>query len=564
MATIASCPGWILGTAKRYLRLQAERRSQPIVRNTRRASVRFLTVLAPALACAPALAASGGNEEGPITCEGKSFFVVGRFDLNGDGRATDEEKRRLAKRVRDRGGRVLSGAPKKVDYLLLGDIIPPDPPRGTGNQEERKRNLRRIRKCRKARRKAENVLERGASLLGLGPDGQLRPYDWSAQLRACGHYAVHQPLKNIDFCSARLGIVLTFTRDVTGWNLVVDWEALAAIHVTEDTEVRVQLQQVPAKVLFREALRQAGPGACYVVERGRVYVSTRNKLAVRTEQRAYDVRALARASKRRHGGLRDASARIADALCRGVDPEGWNTSDGKDSLAVHPGRLIITQTPRNHMHIARALAECCFGKGQGVFSRGFRNTWEALQREVAVNYEGTELRDVVWRLRDTLGLNVVGDWPVLQAAGVAGKAKVSLRLSDVTAKRVLDAVVQSVSAKTELAWTTDEHGTVVISTRKALASRPIPAVYDVRRWLSDASGPQYDRRVSDVLSRIVGSLDLDRRRQQRGREAFAELNGRLIVTATAAKHEKIAEALRKMRGAGSGGGSAHGQSANPG
>jgi len=48
------------------------------------------------------------------------FHVFGRFDVNGDGQATEEERRRIESMIRQWGGRVSNELSYEVDFLVLG------------------------------------------------------------------------------------------------------------------------------------------------------------------------------------------------------------------------------------------------------------------------------------------------------------------------------------------------------------------------------------------------------------------------------------------------------------
>jgi hypothetical protein len=95
-----------------------------------------------------------------------------------------------------------------------------------------------------------------------------------------------------------------------------------------------------------------------------------------------------------------------------------------------------------------------------------------------VDFRDVVLADVIEFLRHVTGANILVRWNALEPAGIEPTTKVSLRLEDLPARRVLRAVLDSVSAEVQLDWMIDK-GVVYISRAADLSRQPRRVVFDV-------------------------------------------------------------------------------------
>jgi len=99
------------------------------------------------------------------------FLVFGRFDIDGDGRATEAEAEFLRQRIRDWGGVVVSGSELTgdLDFLVLGEQPPqpgPIPPNATSAQIQ-------------ARLEAADEFERYQRLFRTASEAQIPVLNWN-------------------------------------------------------------------------------------------------------------------------------------------------------------------------------------------------------------------------------------------------------------------------------------------------------------------------------------------------------------------------------------------------
>ncbi|MBI1337854.1 MAG: hypothetical protein GC164_12960 [Phycisphaera sp.] len=102
----------------------------------------------------------------------------------------------------------------------------------------------------------------------------------------------------IDFKETSLVAVFEFLRNFTGVNIFVNWPALQAIGVEQDTRISLKLNNVPTEQALRLILTQAaaagglGERVAFSIIDGIVTISTQTDLTKTTETRPYDIRDL--------------------------------------------------------------------------------------------------------------------------------------------------------------------------------------------------------------------------------------------------------------------------------
>jgi hypothetical protein len=79
-------------------------------------------------------------------------------------------------------------------------------------------------------------------------------------------------------------------------------------------------------------------------------------------------------------------------------------------------------------------------------------------KRMSIDYQEMTFRDVIQDLRSQLGINLIVYWPSLQQSGIDGDSLITLRLDNVPAEKVIDAVLAYASsgAAEKLAWNVDK------------------------------------------------------------------------------------------------------------
>ena len=224
----------------------------------------------------------------------------------------------------------------------------------------------------------------------------------------------------------------------------------------------------------------------------------------------------------------------------------------------------------------------------------------------SVDYQDDSLSEVLDDLREKSGANIVANWQSLSNAGIDKDTPVSLKLKNVSAGRILKAVVQNLSNSWSPVSYVEHGGIVVIATAEDLARIIDTRVYDIthllmetkdlrggarydtggrsydrsgdrdsgnrssrdygrnsgrsnRRYDSnrtsrrDSSGSRYDRdgsagtdRTQKIVDIVRSSASEDSWRENGGPGGVAVFGTRLVVTQTAGNHAKIAMALAQL------------------
>ncbi len=126
-------------------------------------------------------------------------------------------------------------------------------------------------------------------LLGLQGEKQESEQTRQARLKL-------QDTIQINVDNARLDNVIEYLRKVTTLNITVNWNALAAVGVAQDTPISLNLSNVRAEQALRLVLQQAGAGSFdpigFSINDGIIELSTQADLKRTVETRVYDIRDL--------------------------------------------------------------------------------------------------------------------------------------------------------------------------------------------------------------------------------------------------------------------------------
>jgi hypothetical protein len=131
------------------------------------------------------------------------------------------------------------------------------------------------------------------------------------------------------------------------------------------------------------------------------------------------------------------------------------------------------------------------------------NAATALSRKLPeVRINGVPLENAVDFLRDLTGLNIHVNWRALELLNVTKQTPVTLRLADVSARRILRALLDETGSGEHLTWYIDE-GVVEITTREIADAQLITRVYpveDLVLTVPDFEGPTFNLQQSNQTS----------------------------------------------------------------
>ncbi len=210
------------------------------------------------------------------------------------------------------------------------------------------------------------------------------------------------------------------------------------------------------------------------------------------------------------------------------------------------------------------------------------------KKRIPVNFTDTPLSSVVTFLNAVTQLNFDVDWEKLAEAGIDREAQVSLNLSNVPVRIVLERVLEKVSKDAGSgAWYAINDGVVMISSREDINKRKSLQIYDIRDLLIEvpdyANAPEFDlqsvlqstgqqgggggqspfrdngdqgpanrrtleERTDELINIITTNVDEQGWQENGGDVGFIQqLQGSLIITNTPANHRAIHGLLSKLR-----------------
>jgi len=202
----------------------------------------------------------------------------------------------------------------------------------------------------------------------------------------------------LSFDEVRFDSVVDFMRDVTGLNIVANWNALQAAGIDKTTQVTIILTNVTNEKALKEILAAVGGVVplAYIVDEGVIRISTKEDLSTNTATRVYDIRdlivrvpsfpgpdlSLARSdtettSTSGGSGLFDSGdtgtgtggaeptktkaelvTEILQMIRDSIAQETWIEKGGTiGSVRELNGQLVVTQTPENHRRLLGLLQQ---------------------------------------------------------------------------------------------------------------------------------------------------------------------------------------------------------------
>jgi len=208
-------------------------------------------------------------------------------------------------------------------------------------------------------------------------------------------------------------------------------------------------------------------------------------------------------------------------------------------------------------------------------------------KRIPVQFNENTLADVVTFIETVTQLNIDVDWQSLEQIGINKENTVSLKLTNVPVKTILDRVMEKVSPdpRTRANWAIHD-GVLTIASDASLRQNKVLVIYDIRDLLVEVpnftDAPQFDlqsvlqssqgggggqspfrssgqqqqalttrtlqERTDELIGIVTRNVDKEGWETNGGDTGFIEqLNGSLIITNTPRNHREIAGLLRKLR-----------------
>jgi hypothetical protein len=204
----------------------------------------------------------------------------------------------------------------------------------------------------------------------------------------------------------------------------------------------------------------------------------------------------------------------------------------------------------------------------------------ALSRKLPeVRFSAIPLSDAIDYLRDTSGANIHVNWRALELLNVTRQTPVSLKLNDVTMRRVMKSLLDETGSGELLTWYIDE-GVIEITTREIADQQLITKVYPVEDLVVEVpnfAGPTFNlqnqsnqtsgqgggggssqslfsgdsgaatseqpvsklARADSLVKLITETVQPEIWRENGGTAAIRYFNGHIIVTAPRSVHERL-------------------------
>lgn len=245
------------------------------------------------------------------------------------------------------------------------------------------------------------------------------------------------------FDNVPLSTAIEFLQVRTDLKIDVNWRLLAKIKVTKNTPVIFELSSESVRTCFNVLCAViGGDKMAWTLEDGVVKISTAESLKHWRTSRTYSLRPAAEASNLT---ITDMAQRLAVLI------PATETS----SLRQQGSRLIVGATLEGHRKVERLLAMCVKGPAAGNQGEiGRARVKLAVKKLPEANFVDTPLKLVVTFLQNMSSQAIVVDWPALKTVGLTPETTVSISKKNISALKVLDAIVDQLSERGKKVETT--------------------------------------------------------------------------------------------------------------
>ncbi len=305
-------------------------------------------------------------------------------------------------------------------------------------------------------------------------------------------------LAAIDFADVTLNNFVEFVAQLTAVKITFDRDAMSDVGVGTDDTLSVRLAGATYAEVLDVALMPLGLG--FIVRQGELIVTTLARQAGLQRAATYPIAELC--------GEEPSSCEALTAVIRAlVAPNTWATVGGTGRLLVEDGLLVAETNDLVHRRLAEFLEKLRLargsegdddagGAGVSLLSRTSQ-AFEILQTPVALDFDKpTPLAEILARLQETAGVNLLLDIPALAAAGITPGVETSLKVAGVTLEQALDRVCSSL----ELTHRVKDDQTIQITTITAAAGRLELEFYPVDAQLEG------DTSADALIARIQASI----------------------------------------------------------
>jgi hypothetical protein len=189
-------------------------------------------------------------------------------------------------------------------------------------------------------------------------------------------------ISKIEVKNGRLDKVLAFLAQSTNVNMAVNWRALEAAGIPETASITLNLQQLPARVVLKQTLAEAGGGTiklAYRIKDNILTISTADDLERDVITRVYDVRDIVAPAIAQNNLPQDNSTKPTTAksnICFGtaataydaydnlvkliqetIEPTIWRDAGGSyGGIRAFAGNLVVTLPVERHNDLQELLA----------------------------------------------------------------------------------------------------------------------------------------------------------------------------------------------------------------
>jgi hypothetical protein len=164
--------------------------------------------------------------------------------------------------------------------------------------------------------------------------------------------ALEKVIPAVNFSNATFEKAIDQIREASGANIFVNWRALELAGIAKDKSVNFKLRQVSVRKVIALLLSEAGDGKglAWIIDDGVIYISTLDDINRKVQIRIYEVRDLLDPRQPDQKG-----EVLKMTITFSIAPDSWFEAGGTGTIRYIDGKLVISQTHKNHEAIENLL-----------------------------------------------------------------------------------------------------------------------------------------------------------------------------------------------------------------
>ncbi|MDA7980133.1 MAG: DUF1559 domain-containing protein [Pirellulales bacterium] len=298
------------------------------------------------------------------------------------------------------------------------------------------------------------------------------------------------PLQSVTFSQKPLREVVDFLATISGLQIDLDAQQMAAVGTTPNQPVSINLESTSIEEALEATLDQLG--LKFAIDQDRLLVTSASAADFKITREEYDLHGLASSEEEK--------LQLKELLHQFISPEAWDVANGPAAVGMMDDTIIVNHSSAGHAEVAQFLGRLRVARGLMGAEELQRQTWlpvkldsvyqrSAIARAMPTTssfFRPTPLLRIVKNLEQKTQVVILLDASAMRTAGVDVSHAVELKLANTS----LEQALHELAAKLGLAVVTLDDRTLKITSPVVADSNQATEFLPVGHLLNDERTPQ--------------------------------------------------------------------------